>query len=434
MEGETINCTKVSEELIICNGTEYDLPEKVLTYRDEWFWIYIGIYTALVLFAGLMSGLTMGLLSLDITTLITMKDGGTPKEKKYAAKILPVVKRHHLLLVTLLLANAGAVEAMPIFLDRVSNPVIAIVISVTAVLIFGEVVPQAICTRYGLAIGAYLAPLVYFMMGLFFVISYPLAKLLDCCLGSDHGTFYRRGQLKALIDIHGEDSHADGLGSRDEALSHDEVAIIKGALDMKNKTAKDAMMPIGRIFMLDMEAKLDHETMTRILQRGHSRIPVYGSDPNNIIALLLTKTLIKLDPDDSVPVRQLLGDQSYARATLFVESDTPLFDLLNLFQTGRSHMAVVRQAKKKEVEANAEDADGGDQAESSPLLVNVSGVSIEEPQSDVAEGTVVGIITLEDVIEELLQEEIEDETDIVQEISQKLQFSMAKRQKSLALN
>lgn len=87
---------------------------------------------------GLMSGLTMGILSLDLTTLMTLKNAGTPTEQKYAKRILPVVKQHHLLLVTLLVANAGAVESMPIFLDRVSNPIIAIVISVTAVLIFGE--------------------------------------------------------------------------------------------------------------------------------------------------------------------------------------------------------------------------------------------------------------------------------------------------------
>lgn len=84
-----------------------------------------------------MSGLTMGLLSLDLMTLQIMKEGGTPKQQRQA-KILPIVKRHHLLLVTLLLANAGAVEAMPIFLDRISSPVIAIVVSVTAVLLFGE--------------------------------------------------------------------------------------------------------------------------------------------------------------------------------------------------------------------------------------------------------------------------------------------------------
>lgn len=85
-----------------------------------------------------MSGLTMGLLSLDLMTLKIMRDGGSPKEKKQAQKILPLVERHHLLLVTLLLANAAAVESMPIFLDRVSSPVIAILVSVTAVLIFGE--------------------------------------------------------------------------------------------------------------------------------------------------------------------------------------------------------------------------------------------------------------------------------------------------------
>jgi len=87
-----------------------------------------------------MSGLTMGLLSLDIMTLKVLKDGGTATEKKHARKILPLIQRHHLLLVTLLLGNAAAVESMPIFLDHISDPVTAIVVSVTAVLIFGEYV------------------------------------------------------------------------------------------------------------------------------------------------------------------------------------------------------------------------------------------------------------------------------------------------------
>ena len=69
---------------------------------------------------------------------------GKPMEIKYAARIYPLVKRHHLLLVTLLLANAGAVEAMPIFMDRITNPVVAIVVSVSAVLLFGEILPQVI--------------------------------------------------------------------------------------------------------------------------------------------------------------------------------------------------------------------------------------------------------------------------------------------------
>ena len=92
----------------------------------------------LISFTGLMSGLTMGLLSLDMMSLKVMKDGGTDSEKKHARRIIPIVKRHHLLLVTLLLGNAAAVEAMPIFLDRISDPITAILVSVTAVLIFGE--------------------------------------------------------------------------------------------------------------------------------------------------------------------------------------------------------------------------------------------------------------------------------------------------------
>ena len=49
---EFINCTVVSEETVSCNGSVYNFPEKRLTYHDEEFWIYIGIYTALVMTAG----------------------------------------------------------------------------------------------------------------------------------------------------------------------------------------------------------------------------------------------------------------------------------------------------------------------------------------------------------------------------------------------
>ncbi len=101
----------------------------------------------------LNQGLTLGLLSLDMTQLRVLSQGGEPQEKIYAIKIMPILKHRHLLLVTLLLCNAVAMEALPIFLDRLVNPIIAVAISVSFVLIMGEVVPQAICSRYGLAIG-----------------------------------------------------------------------------------------------------------------------------------------------------------------------------------------------------------------------------------------------------------------------------------------
>ncbi len=85
-----------------------------------------------------MSGLTMGLLSLDVMSLEVLKRGGKPRQQKYASRIIWIVKRHHLLLVTLLLANALAVESMPIFLEKITNEIVAIIVSVTAVLLFGE--------------------------------------------------------------------------------------------------------------------------------------------------------------------------------------------------------------------------------------------------------------------------------------------------------
>lgn len=103
------------------------------------FYIYILIIIGLVLFAGLMSGLTLGLMSLSLVDLEVLQKSGKPADQKHAGKILPVVRRQHLLLCTLLIGNALAMEALPIFLDSLVPAVGAILISVTLILLFGEV-------------------------------------------------------------------------------------------------------------------------------------------------------------------------------------------------------------------------------------------------------------------------------------------------------
>eukprot|EP00882_Tetradesmus_deserticola_P027204 GHRQ01030081.1.p1 GENE.GHRQ01030081.1~~GHRQ01030081.1.p1 ORF type:complete len:148 (+),score=55.83 GHRQ01030081.1:27-470(+) len=108
---------------------------------------YITISITLVCFAGIMSGLTLGLCSMDLVELEVLKRSGTVREQQYSAAIVPILTNQHFLLVTLLLCNACAMEALPLFLDRLADPVTAILISVTAVLVFGEILPQAVCTR-----------------------------------------------------------------------------------------------------------------------------------------------------------------------------------------------------------------------------------------------------------------------------------------------
>ncbi|XP_078698530.1 uncharacterized protein LOC144926013 isoform X1 [Branchiostoma floridae x Branchiostoma belcheri] len=391
MAHENITCIPKDWPLtIICNGEVYDEEEPPLTIYDAHFWIYLGVYVALVMVAGLMAGLTMGLLSLDKNSLKVLKEGGKPSERKHAAKILPIVENHHLLLVTLLLTNAGAVEAMPIFLDKISNPIIAIVVSVTAVLIFGEVIPQAVCSRYGLAIGAFFSPMVRVLIFLTFIISWPLSKLLDCLLGEDHGTFFRRAELRALVDIHAEEAREN-----EEPLNTDEVLIIQGALQMRDKTAGSALTPFDKVFMLSIDGKMDKETMDMVIEAGHSRVPVYDGEKTNIVGLLLVKMLIKLDPVAATPIRSIL--QENPRYLPAVREDTPLFDLLNEFQQGKCHMCAVR-------------------------MVDSTGEA----------GDVLGVITLEDVIEELIQEEIMDESDVVADVNRRVNLARARASRQMS--
>jgi metal transporter CNNM len=124
------------------------------------FYVNLGVVLFCTCFAGLMSGLTIGLASIDRLTL-EVDSMGNPAKQKLTKRIFPVIDQHHWMLVTLLLCNAGAMETLPLFLDKMVSPALAIILSVTLVLIFGEIIPQALCTGSNqLCIAYYLCPVV----------------------------------------------------------------------------------------------------------------------------------------------------------------------------------------------------------------------------------------------------------------------------------
>lgn len=342
-------------------------PDDIMFYPM----VFLSIF--LCILGGVFAGLTIALMGQDMTNLRVLQESGTQEQQKHARKVLSLLNRgKHWVLVTLLLGNVITNETLPIVTDALLGggwP--AIMISTVAVVIFGEIIPQAASVRYGLLFGAYCTPLVLALMYLLYPITYPTALLLDSILGKDEGVYYHKAGLKALVFLH----KSLGVGH----LNDDEVTIISAVLDLREKPVGRIMTPIGDVYTLPSDRILDEATINEILCAGYSRIPIYvPEEPHNFIGMLLVKTLITYDPDDRKPVSE------FELATLpETRADTSCLDILNFFQEGKSHMALV---------SSHPGLDHGAQ----------------------------GVVTLEDVIEELIGEEIVDETDVFVDVHKHL--------------
>ncbi len=348
-----------------------NINEDKLSETDEntgsHMYLNICISIVLVLLGGVMAGLTLALMGQDTVYLKVIGQSGEPHERTAAKKVLKLLdKGKHWVLVTLLLGNVITNETLPIVLDNcLGGGWLAVVFSTVSIVIFGEIIPQSVCVRYGLSIGAAFTPFVLFLMYLMYPVAYPTSMLLDYLLGEDHGTIYKRAGLKSLVTLH------KSMGTAVERLNEDEVVIISAVLDLKSKPVQHVMTPIKDVYTLSSDTILNDPTIEEILNTGFNRIPIHvPNEPTNFIGMLLVRILISYDPEDSLPI------SSFPLATLpETNTHTSCLNILNYFQEGRSHMMVVSETPGEPTGA-------------------------------------LGVVTLEDVIEELIGEEIVDESDV----------------------
>ncbi|XP_061535733.1 metal transporter CNNM2 isoform X3 [Phycodurus eques] len=285
------------------------------------FWLQVIFISMLLCLSGMFSGLNLGLMALDPMELQIVQNCGTEREKNYAKKIEPVRSQGNYLLCSLLLGNVLVNTTLTILLDDIAGSgLIAVVMSTIGIVIFGEIVPQAICSRHGLAVGANTIFLTKFFMLLTFPASYPVSKLLDHLLGQEIGTVYNREKLLEMLRV--TDPYND--------LVKEELNIIQGALELRTKTVEVVMTPLRDCFMIPGDATLDFNTMSEIMKSGYTRIPVFEGERSNIVDLLFVKDLAFVDPDDCTPLKTIT--KFYSHPLHFVFNDTKLDAMLEEFK------------------------------------------------------------------------------------------------------
>uniref|UniRef100_A0AAV1T5M3 CBS domain-containing protein n=1 Tax=Peronospora matthiolae TaxID=2874970 RepID=A0AAV1T5M3_9STRA len=114
-----------------------------------------------------------------------------------------------------------------------------------------------------------------------------------------------------------------------------------------------------------------------IYNSGYSRIPVWKKDPNDVVGIVFTKDLIYVDPNENVPL--IAFARVFAVAAHRIWLDAELGEVLSVFKMGSTHMA---------------------------LVYDVNNWGLSDPFYEL-----MGFVTLEDIVEEILQSKIMDETD-----------------------
>ncbi len=316
--------------------------------------LFILLILIVLVFAGMCSGLNIAILSLDLSHLKRQSRIGNRR----ATKVLKYKENVHLSLVSILIINIAFISAISIILNSKLSSWLSLIIATLLTVIFAEIIPQAMFNNNPLKFIYFLRWFLDFSRILTYPISKPLEYFLNRAFPQKMNSLTSRNELGLIISEH--------LNNKGSDLDEDEVEIMRGALELSNKDVIEIMTPIENTFSITVEDKLDQKLIGLLKKEGYSRIPVFDKYHKECIGLLILKNIFDLDFDDHI---LKIADLNLYPAKS-VNYNMALDTLFRKFINSKTHMLMVVKNSK-----------------------------------------IIGIVTIEDLLEEIINHEIEDEND-----------------------
>ncbi len=332
------------------------------------------ILLGLIGLSAVISTAEIGFFSVNETRLKALAQNGD----KRAAKALKLRSDPQKLLSTILVGDRLVGTAIPMFAtfmtlriyggQSVFEEAIAVMVGILTfvLLVSVDVIPKTLAAKFAVPVTLNMAYPIYWVELLLTPLLFFMVPLIHKLTGGKGLTLplVTEEELKIMLD----------QGGKAGEIESEEVKMIKNVFQLKDITAEDAMTPRIYVFALDGNLQLK-EAQELLYQSKYSRIPVYDGTLDNVTGILYkTNALTELAKDRShVRLRDI------AHPPLFVPAGKTADDLMKQFQQEKRHMGIV---------------------------VNEF-------------GGVMGLVTLEDLLEEVVGE-IVDETDITEELIKRI--------------
>ena len=306
----------------------------------DWFPKLIFLLISLI-FSALFSGSEVALFSLDKNHLKEVKEG-KGLLNKYILALLEYPRR---LLVTILLGNTIfnvaasilavtiAIEFAEIYHFSVELLLLAQIILLTIfLLLIGEITPKLFASKNPLLFSKIIAFPLYWTS----ILIYPVAKILTDSIKFFASKFKINKSKTALHSS--EIADLAEIGKEHGSIEEEEHDLIHGLVEFRSINAREIMTPRVDIVAVSVDAKYDY-VIDLITESGHSRIPVFEEDLDNIVGVLYAKDiLLFLDKKKS---KESFILKNIAREVIFVPETKLINELLREFQKENKHLGIV---------------------------------------------------------------------------------------------
>ena len=312
------------------------LPQIITIFSaSNLIWIQSLIVVVLLIGSALISGAEVAFFSLQLKSLEDIQENNADPALE---RVINQLKNPKRLLATILVANNFINIAIvlvfsalgDVLFKGIENPYLILFIEIglitSLILLFGEILPKIYANRNALAFSKRMALLISFLdRYLLFWITYPMSQTTSFLEN-------RLGDLKNQLSVDQLSQALELTGANETTF--DEQRILEGIVNFGNTDTREVMCPRMDMFALSDTLTLE-EILPLILEQGYSRIPVYHEKRDNIKGILYTKDLLPNLEGPNFKWQKLL------KPPIYIPENKKLDDLLKEFQQKKIHLAIV---------------------------------------------------------------------------------------------